>query len=95
MSDYPKNFIIQSPVGSGKTAAYGAVLLQQIKPDVKLIQGLVVAGSYESAFQVSIVLQKMAIFANISVGLAVCISDKGKKNKHSFFYGPIISQICL
>jgi len=55
-----KDIVGQAQTGTGKTAAFGIPLIQQLEPDVKEIQALIVCPTRELAVQVSEELAQIA-----------------------------------
>ncbi|WP_174735114.1 DEAD/DEAH box helicase [Mesobacillus harenae] len=54
-----KDLIGQAQTGTGKTAAFGIPLVEKIKPEKKVIQGIIIAPTRELAVQVSEELYKI------------------------------------
>lgn len=59
-----KDFIGQAQTGTGKTAAYGLPILQQVNPDLKQIQALIISPTRELAQQIAKQLFKFTKYAN-------------------------------
>ncbi|CAF0820620.1 unnamed protein product [Didymodactylos carnosus] len=58
----PRNMIAQSQNGTGKTAAFSLATLSRINPNVKSVQALILAPTFELALQIGSVIEKMAKF---------------------------------
>lgn len=59
-----KDFIGQAQTGTGKTAAYGLPILQQVNPDLKQIQALVISPTRELAQQIAKQLFRFTKYAD-------------------------------
>ena len=59
-----KDFIGQAQTGTGKTAAYGLPILQQVNPDLKQIQALIISPTRELAQQIAKQLFKFTKYAD-------------------------------
>ncbi len=59
-----KDFIGQAQTGTGKTAAYGLPILQQVNPDLKQIQAIVISPTRELAQQIAKQLFKFTKYAD-------------------------------
>jgi ATP-dependent RNA helicase DeaD len=70
----PRDFMGLAATGTGKTAAFGIPLLNQIPTDVKTVSGLVLCPTRELAQQVSSQLTLLGKYKNIS---ALCIYGGG------------------
>ncbi|MDE6954123.1 MAG: DEAD/DEAH box helicase [Erysipelotrichales bacterium] len=61
-----KDIIGQAQTGTGKTLAFGSVLLSKIKKD-KYIQGLILSPTRELALQIEEELRRIGVFTNLSI----------------------------
>jgi ATP-dependent RNA helicase DeaD len=62
-----KDVIGQAQTGTGKTAAFGVPMIQQLNPNVRGVQGLILAPTRELAVQVADNLSKFGKYAKIRV----------------------------
>jgi translation initiation factor 4A len=61
----------QAQSGTGKTGTFGIGMLSVINPEVKQVQGLILAHTHELADQIAKVLKALSIYMKINVVLAV------------------------
>ena len=62
-----RNLIGQAKAGSGKTLAFGIPLVQRVRGDLPLVQGLVLAPTRELAVQITLELQKIAAYTDVRI----------------------------
>jgi ATP-dependent RNA helicase DeaD len=62
-----KDVIGQAQTGTGKTAAFGVPMIQRLDPNIKGVQGLILAPTRELAVQVADNLSKFGKYAKIRV----------------------------
>lgn len=55
-----KDLLVQSPTGTGKTAAFGMPVLQMIDPEVRATQALILCPTRELALQITEVLRSLS-----------------------------------
>jgi ATP-dependent RNA helicase DeaD len=77
-----KDDIGQAQTGTGKTAAFGVPMIQRLDPNVKGVQGLVLAPTRELAVQVAENIAKFGKYAKIRV-LAVYGGESINKQIHA------------
>jgi ATP-dependent RNA helicase DeaD len=77
-----KDVIGQAQTGTGKTAAFGVPMIQRLDPNVKGVQGLVLAPTRELAVQVAENIAKFGKYAKIRV-LAVYGGESINKQIHA------------
>ncbi|KAI9493271.1 P-loop containing nucleoside triphosphate hydrolase protein [Zychaea mexicana] len=71
LANPPKNMIGQSQSGTGKTAAFSLNILNRVDSSLRVPQAIVLVPSRELARQIADVLQTMAKFTKINIGMAV------------------------
>jgi len=62
-----KDMIGQAQTGTGKTLAFGSVLLTKIKKKEKCVQGLIVSPTRELALQIHDELKRIGFYTNLSI----------------------------
>lgn len=65
--DYDGDFIGQAQTGTGKTAAYGIPLIQQIDPSQNRVQAIILAPTRELAVQITEELNRIAKYKKIKI----------------------------
>src|SRR5437588_2580520 len=61
-----RDLVAQSQTGTGKTAAFAIPLLQEVDPDDRAVQGLVLAPTRELAVQVAETIHKLGKYRHVS-----------------------------
>ncbi|CAF0820661.1 unnamed protein product, partial [Didymodactylos carnosus] len=78
----PRNIIAQSQSGTGKTAAFSLATLSRINPNVKSVQALILAPTFELALQIGSVIENMARFMpHIRIAYAVRDANISKRGQ--------------
>ncbi|KFD54884.1 hypothetical protein M513_04318 [Trichuris suis] len=81
LEDQPKDMIVQSQNGTGKTAAFAVTILEKVDLSMKWPQCVCVAPTYELAVQVGSVIQKLGAFMpELRICLAVRETDEQEAN---------------
>ena len=62
-----KDIIGQAQTGTGKTLAFGSVLLSKIKKQGKQVQGLILSPTRELALQIHEELKRIGYYTNLSI----------------------------
>lgn len=62
-----KDIIGQAQTGTGKTLAFGSVLLTKIKKQEKYVQGLIISPTRELALQIHDELKRIGFYTNLSI----------------------------
>jgi len=70
-----KDIILLSPTGSGKTIAYLIRLIEELKPDLKEVQALIISPARE------LVIQIETVFKSLKTGYSSCVCYGGHNSR--------------
>lgn len=75
------NMYIVSDAGTGKTLVYAVAAVNSIKPNNAKLQVLCICATHENAIQTAKVIQQVAIYTPVKIGMAI----KGSNSSYYVF----------